>query len=47
MAHHKRKRPKHQRSGCLLCKPFKDERVKKEPKPSEKRKLQPVEDEAA
>lgn len=29
MAHHKRKRPKHQRAGCLLCKPQKDERVAK------------------
>lgn len=27
MAHHKRRRPKHQRAGCLLCKPHKDERV--------------------
>jgi hypothetical protein len=23
MAHHKRKRPKQRRSGCLLCKPHK------------------------
>lgn len=23
MAHHRRKRPKHRRSGCLLCKPHK------------------------
>lgn len=23
---HKRKRAKHQRAGCLLCKPWKDER---------------------
>jgi hypothetical protein len=23
MAHHKRKRAKHRRSGCLLCKPHK------------------------
>jgi len=23
MAHHKRKRPKHRRGGCLLCKPHK------------------------
>jgi hypothetical protein len=23
MAHHKRKRPKQRRSGCLLCKPYK------------------------
>lgn len=28
MAHHKRKRPKHQRGGCLMCKGYKDERVK-------------------
>lgn len=27
--HHKRKRPKHQRAGCLLCKPHKDERAAK------------------
>lgn len=40
MSHHKRKRPKHQRAGCLQCKPAKDERAKKEPKPSDKRKLQ-------
>jgi hypothetical protein len=25
---HKRKRPKHQRAGCLMCKPHKDERGK-------------------
>lgn len=24
---HKRRRPKHQRAGCLLCKPHKDERL--------------------
>lgn len=24
--HHKRRRPKHQRAGCLFCKPHKDER---------------------
>lgn len=29
---HKRRRPKHQRSGCLLCKYHKDERRKKEPR---------------
>jgi hypothetical protein len=23
VAHHKRKRPKHRRAGCLLCKPHK------------------------
>jgi hypothetical protein len=28
MANHKRKRPKHQRAGCLMCKPHKDERGK-------------------
>ena len=26
MSHHKRGRPKHQRAGCLMCKPHKDER---------------------
>lgn len=43
MANHKRKRPKHQRAGCLLCKPHKDERVKGKPeanKPSVRRRLQ-------
>ena len=25
---HKRKRPKHQRAGCLLCKSYKDNRKK-------------------
>lgn len=29
---HKRKRPKHQRSGCLMCKSHKDERMKKKPR---------------
>lgn len=29
MANHKRRRPKHQRAGCLLCKPHKDERLPK------------------
>ena len=28
MANHKRKRPKHQRAGCLFCKSWKDERQK-------------------
>ncbi|MCC6164038.1 MAG: hypothetical protein IT182_11885 [Acidobacteria bacterium] len=27
--HHKRRRPKHQRAGCLWCKPHKDERLPK------------------
>jgi hypothetical protein len=40
MANHKRKRPKHQRSGCLMCKPHKDNRRKKQPKTSDKRKMQ-------
>lgn len=31
--HHKRKRPKHQRAGCLMCKPWKDERGKNGRKP--------------
>ena len=26
--HHKRKKPKHQRAGCLMCKPHKDNRGK-------------------
>lgn len=29
---HKRRRPKHQRCGCLVCKPHKDEREKKKPR---------------
>lgn len=42
MAHHKRKRPKHQRAGCLLCKPQKDERGAKieRLRASDRRKLQ-------
>lgn len=28
MAHHKRRRAKHQRAGCIQCKPHKDERGK-------------------
>ena len=27
--HHKRRKPKHQRAGCLMCKPHKDERSPK------------------
>lgn len=42
---HKRKRPKHQRNGCLLCKPQKDERGAKPVKASVARKLQPDGDE--
>jgi hypothetical protein len=37
---HKRKRPKHQRAGCLLCKPHKDERLTKVPKASDRRRMQ-------
>ena len=40
VAHHKRKRPKHQRAGCLMCKPHKDERATKRAKPSIERQLQ-------
>ncbi len=29
---HKRQRPKHQRAGCLWCKPHKDERATKRPR---------------
>jgi len=29
MAHHKRRRPKNRRSGCLLCKPHKANGIKK------------------
>jgi len=28
MAHHKRRRPKSSRAGCLFCKPHKDQRAK-------------------
>lgn len=27
MAHHKRRRPKSRRAGCLMCKPWKHQRV--------------------
>jgi hypothetical protein len=39
---HKRKKPKHQRAGCLMCKPQKDERVAKAERelPRDKRKTQ-------
>lgn len=40
---HKRRRPKHQRGGCLMCKPQKDEREAKTVKnqrPTVRRKLQ-------
>lgn len=40
MAHHKRRRPKHQRAGCLFCKPQKDERGPRTPRPSVQRRTQ-------
>ncbi len=42
---HKRKRPKHRRAGCLMCKPHKDERTTKEAKPSIEAQAQLSEDE--
>lgn len=38
MANHKRRRPKHQRAGCLMCKPWKDERGKNGKAQAQKRK---------
>ena len=43
MAHHKRKRPKNRRAGCLMCKPHKGNNAKNKEKPSVKRRLQPEE----
>lgn len=44
---HKRKRPKHQRAGCIFCKPHKDERAAKILPANDNRKLvAPVLDEA-
>jgi hypothetical protein len=40
MANHKRRRPKHQRAGCIFCKPWKDERNAEDEKPSVRRKIQ-------
>jgi hypothetical protein len=40
MAHHKRKRPKNQRNGCLMCKPHKMNGAKDKEKPAVKRKIQ-------
>jgi len=37
--HHKRRRAKHQRSGCLFCKPYKDERRSKTGPRSAERRL--------
>ncbi len=36
---HKRRRPKHQRAGCLWCKPYKDERREKTAQPGDTRRL--------
>lgn len=40
MANHKRKRPKHQRNGCIFCKHWKDERGPRPEKASVRRRLQ-------
>lgn len=45
MANHKRKRPKHQRAGCIFCKPHKDERRSKKPPVPVRRRLQVGKDE--
>lgn len=39
---HKRHRPKHRRAGCVMCKPWKDDRLGKvrRDKPSVRRRLQ-------
>ncbi len=49
MSHHKRGKPKHQRAGCLYCKPHKDERVKgaKESKAPQERRADLNENEPA
>lgn len=43
MANHKRRRPRHQRAGCIQCKPWKDDRGKNseaKQSPSVRRQLQ-------
>lgn len=40
MPSHKRRRPKHQRAGCIFCKPHKDERGSTPDRPSVQRRLQ-------
>lgn len=41
MSHHKRKRPKKQRAGCLFCKPHKGNGAGREKDPpKERRKMQ-------
>ncbi|HYF55834.1 MAG TPA: hypothetical protein VEA41_16385 [Salinarimonas sp.] len=37
---HKRRRPKHQRAGCICCKPHKDEREAKAAPVSAERRMQ-------
>ena len=40
MAHHKRRRPKNRRAGCLLCKPHKANGAKNRERPAVVRALQ-------
>jgi len=40
MAHHKRRRPKNRRSGCLYCKPHKRNKAKDRDTPNAKRRTQ-------
>jgi hypothetical protein len=40
MAHHKRKRPKNRRAGCLFCKPHKANGAKGKEKAAVLRRLQ-------
>jgi hypothetical protein len=43
--HHKRKRPKKQRAGCLFCKPHKGNGMKDPDPPAARRKMQVGRDE--
>ena len=43
VAHHKRKRPKHRRAGCLLCKPSKLTANKKADRARDRREWQRLE----
>jgi hypothetical protein len=40
MAHHKRKRPKNRRAGCLMCKPHKMNGAKEKLRATVRRQLQ-------
>lgn len=40
MPHHKRKRPKNRRAGCLMCKPHKANNAKHKERASVVRRLQ-------